>query len=466
MVDRFPLYQPNGHSSLSPRFIQQATLRCHQPPNFLRNTIDHHGFHVPNGQYTSQSMTSFPEAQRAAGQDGPPFGETSVLHPVFNMRQQQLMPEITASIQKGFFQVDRKWTCYRRNYFAVSCHFAFKTHVVEGPFYLNRNGQPEPVYQFAVSISAKTALTSNGESESRGLIQHTPKRDKATETVPGRHQIAPTPHQAIGSSGVFPRAAPIYGGSQHVSSGVIGSYGGYENPGAASIPTTHTFERIQFQKATANNGKRRAQQQYFLVVVELSANISRSGSEDGWIIIATKESDPMVVRGRSPGHYKDNGRRDSQTMDPDRGTGPGGDGPPGSLSSAGYGHPAMDWMQTHRSSNVYSGSTYRQAVIVEYSPTLNGTPTEAEINLSDSHTAKSSCTLSSDRSALTPLSEGSDEILFNLDHHTVSRKRAYDEDDGGEEHLRFHPPGPFGDGVPSFAAFSAMPCSKLLCASS
>jgi meiosis-specific transcription factor NDT80 len=46
-------------------------------------------------------------------------------------------------------------------------------------------------------------------------------------------------------------------------------------------------------------------------VVELSADVSRTGESPHWVKIATKQSEPVVVRGRSPGHYKDNERRDS-----------------------------------------------------------------------------------------------------------------------------------------------------------
>ncbi|KAL2396933.1 hypothetical protein ABEF93_004956 [Exophiala dermatitidis] len=484
MVDRLPpSYQPNGHSSISPGLFQQPGPR-YPPSTYHRNSIGHP--YIADGLYPGQNMSaSIHEQPSPAKQDGPPFGETVVLYPVLTVRNQQLIPEITASIQKGFFQVDRKWTCYRRNYFAVTCSFTFKNHGAEGPFYLQRNGHEEQIHQFAVSISAKTALTGNGESESRGLVQHTPKRDKATESVPGRHLISPTPNQSMGPNGVYLGAGSLYGGSQHMSSAMMGSYGGaFENSSANSIPPLHTFERIQFQKATANNGKRRAQQQYFLVVVELSANIARSPGEENWVVIATKESDPMVVRGRSPGHYKDNGRRDSQTsMDPDRGSGHGAaeGAPPGSLPPGSYGHPSMGWMAGHRH-NAHthyggSGSTYRQAQAMEneYSPasmasssTLTETSTEADLNPSETLSKKSSCTFSPDRSVSTPRSESSEDMLFNLDgghhHHTLTRKRAY-EDDDGDAHLHFHLPAPFTDSVSSLSDFSTMPYSKLLCAS-
>lgn len=469
MVDRLPhTFHPNGHSSISSGLFQPPASR-YTHNSYHRNSVGHYS--MSDAPYPGSSMSaSFQENSGPLRQDGPPFNDTSVIHPVLNVRNQPLIPEISASIQKGFFQVDRKWTCYRRNYFAVSCSFSFKNHMVEGPFYLHRNGREESIQQFAVSISAKTALTSNGESENRGLVQHTPKRDKATESVPGRHLISPLPLPTMSANGAFPSAGHLYGGHHHMQSTMLGGFGGYENSSGNSTPTTHTFERIQFQKATANNGKRRAQQQYFLVVVELSANIARTPGDENWVLIATKESDPMVVRGRSPGHYKDNGRRDSQaSMDPDRGTGHGGEAPSASLPSSGYGH-SLDWIGAHRQGNHFGGPTYRQAVNSAFSPasmasssTLTGSPTETKPNLADFCAGKS-CTLAADQSALTPLSEGSEDLVLSFERPSKSRKRRY-EDEGEEDHLRYHLASPFTDSIPSMADFSALPYSKLLCAS-
>lgn len=473
MVDRLShTFQPNGHSSISSGLFHPGAPRY--PHNtYHRNSVGH--YPLTDGTFPGNTMSApYTENAGPVRQDGPPFGETTVLYAVLNVRSQHLVPEISASIQKGFFQVDRKWTCYRRNYFAVSCSFSFKNQTSDGPFYLHRNGQDEQIQHFAVSISAKTALTSNGESESRGLVQHTPKRDKATESVPGRHLISPTPPQPLAANGVYASAGHMYGGHPHMAASLMGGYGGFENANANAVPTQYTFERIQFQKATANNGKRRAQQQYFLLVVELSANVARTPGDENWIVIATKESDPMVVRGRSPGHYKDNGRRDSQTsMYPDRGTGHGGDATSGSLPSATYSR-SMDWIGGHRQSGHFGGSSYRQAGGSDFSPmsmasssTLTGTPTEAEMNFSDAQASKSCCTLSSSQSPLTPVSEGSadEDMMFGFGCHDMSRKRPYEED-GDEEHLRYHLAGPFSDSTSSLTDLSATPYSKLLCASS
>ncbi|KAK5559336.1 hypothetical protein LTR46_002378 [Exophiala xenobiotica] len=476
VVDRMShTYQPNGHTSISHGYLQQPTTRFPPGPYSSRNSVGHYS--ISDNTYSGHNMsTPFQENAGAGRQDGPPFGDMNALYPVLNVRNQHLVPEISASIQKGFFQVDRKWTCYRRNYFAVSSSFSFKNHGSEGPFYLHRNGHDEQIQQFSVSISAKTALTGNSESESRGLVQHTPKRDKATETVPGRHLISPTPPQTMTANGVYAGAGHMYGAQHHMSAAVMGSFGGFDNHNANAIPTTYTFERIQFQKATANNGKRRAQQQYFLLVVELSANVARTPGDENWVVIATKESEPMVVRGRSPGHYKDNGRRDSQTsMGPDRGSGHDGEGSSGSLPPPSYSH-SMDWnnMGSHRHGGHYGSSTYRQAMESDFSPvsmasssTLAGTPTEGVYKFGDSRPTKSTCTISTAQSPLTPLSEGSvdEDMMFPFGRPVMGRKRSYD-DDTDEDHLRFHLPGPFTDSTSSVADYSATPYSKLLCASS
>jgi hypothetical protein len=76
----------------------------------------------------------------------------------------------------------------------------------------------------------------------------------------------------------------------------------------SSVGNNHsivTFERVQFKTATANNGKRRAAQQYYVLLVELYAETSAGKT----FRVATAQSAPLVVRGRSPGHYADHHER-------------------------------------------------------------------------------------------------------------------------------------------------------------
>lgn len=301
-------------------------------------------------------------------QDGPPFEDTKVIYPVITARNQQLTPKIDAKIQKGFFKVDHKWTCYRRNYFTVSCSFSLKPATYEPQYYLQRHAgqQHEPVNGFAMQISAKTAVVNNQESELRNLVQHTPKRDKATESIPGKVMLQPAQASLLANAGSYHGSSTMYGAPPNLSTGImVDNPQQYSSAQHQGPPQSHTFERIQFQKATANNGKRRAQQQYFHVVVELFADVGRHG-DNQWVKVATAQSHPMVVRGRSPGHYKDNRRDSATSMDPDRGAGAGGDGSGGAPSMGPYLGPShgrssiMDWESTHRNPSP-TGGNYRHA---------------------------------------------------------------------------------------------------------
>jgi meiosis-specific transcription factor NDT80 len=351
-----------GYATFNPPSRQIAHLgnTFHQPQIPSYNP-------TPPGMPLDQSSRS----SSMGAQDGPPFEDTKVIYPVITGRNQHLTPRIDAKIQKGFFKVDHKWTCYRRNYFTVSCSFSLKPATYEPQLFLQRQPgqQPELIGSFAMQISAKTAVVNNQESELRNLVQHTPKRDKATESVPGRVILQPAQPSILTNSVPYHSSSTMYGAPPNVPpGGVMVDYTAqqYSSTQHQGPPQSHTFERIQFQKATANNGKRRAQQQFFHVVVELFADVGRHG-EDQWVKIASALSHPMVVRGRSPGHYKDNRRDSATSMDRDRGAGAGGDVSGDAPSMGSYLGPShgrsstMDWEPTHRSSSQMGGS-YRHAI--------------------------------------------------------------------------------------------------------
>nr|CAG8511280.1 1669_t:CDS:2 [Entrophospora candida] len=130
-------------------------------------------------------------------------------------------------------------------------------------------GQFHTITQFLLGISARV---SNSDKKIE-LVQHTPKRDKGPQMVPVPKPIRP-------------------GGNLNLSS-------------VGSNSNIVTFERIQFKTATANNGKRRAAQQYYVVMVDLYAQVE-NGEQ---FRVATSTSASLVVRGRSPGHYADNHER-------------------------------------------------------------------------------------------------------------------------------------------------------------
>jgi meiosis-specific transcription factor NDT80 len=221
--------------------------------------------------------------------------------------------DISGVIDKGFFVADNEWTCYRRNYFSCVCSFSLTPMLHNTPIHFLPTGstQAYSVYGFAMCISA---VVSDNDSHTIELVQHTPKRDKGPIAKPEKVRLSPKPPQASHHP-----LSSLYAGPD----GSLGSsryeQGGFGQPQQNSAPTEHTFERIQFKQATANNGKRRAAQQYYHLIVELWADVGQQGGSEPWIKVAYRKSAKMIVRGRSPGHYQSE-RRGSTS------SGPGGSG--------------------------------------------------------------------------------------------------------------------------------------------
>ncbi|KAJ9246453.1 hypothetical protein DTO207G8_8953 [Paecilomyces variotii] len=356
---------------------------------FPAYTVGRGSFASPHSSFNDMSRyphyTTTPRAldnsiDRAANTiyNAPPFHSTNVIHSIVTPSH-SIKPEIQARIHKGFFQVDQKWTCYRRNYFSLSCSFSLPGWAPNTPLYIQLpNHTTEPIHSFSMSISA---IVNAQDGEVRELVQHTPKRDKQSETRPGKVTLQPQPVPSLLGHG---SATGLCLGTSSRSVNMSMDFGSpYATVGQSSQPPTqHTFERIQFQRATANNGKRRAQQQYYNLVVELYAEVPSplgSTADTQWVKIARRISEPMVVRGRSPGHYKD-GRRDSSTsMGPDGRTGGSEDGKGGAVLPSGIGHgarsnlPLMSYDHSRRGGSHYGRSDYRQMAPIDH-PSLNDSP--------------------------------------------------------------------------------------------
>ena len=220
-------------------------------------------------------------------QASPPLHATEVIHQLQTSDGQIIRPEIFGKIDKGFFMADNDWTCYRRNYFSLNCSYTLNPTIPTGNIHLVQHGGSSPqVYGFALSIAA---VVDGRDGKAIELVQHTPKRDKGPQEKPSRITLAPRPPPAVGMYGDNSSGRGLYDQS----------FGA--NPGQPAVEAT--FERIQFKNATANNGKRRAAQQYYHLLVELFADVG-SQHPERYIKIATRMSAPMVVRGRSPGHYQ------------------------------------------------------------------------------------------------------------------------------------------------------------------
>lgn len=250
----------------------------------------------------------------------PPLFPTEVSYSLQTSDGQIIKPEIFGKIDKGFFMADNDWTCYRRNYFSLNCSYTLTPTIPNGSMYLVQHNGPGPqVNGFAMSIAA---VVDGRDGKAIELVQHTPKRDKGPQEKPARIALAPRP----------PASHGMYGDSSMGSrSGMYDSPGFNQNPNQPAVEAT--FERIQFKNATANNGKRRAAQQYYHLLVELFADVGTQ-HPDRWVKIASRMSAPMVVRGRSPGHYQAERRGSNSSAGPGGSTGPGGSSytPSGSAS--------------------------------------------------------------------------------------------------------------------------------------
>ncbi|KAF7917816.1 uncharacterized protein EAE97_011954 [Botrytis byssoidea] len=205
--------------------------------------------------------------------------------------------EIEAIIDKGFFLADNEWTCYRRNYFSCICSYSLTPYYPDMSMHFVQTGTVHTyqVYGFAMCISAVVA---DNDGQSIDLVQHAPKRDKRPEKVRfDKVRLSPKKLQPGLHEGLHP------GGDSELADPSRTVYDQNYGQVHSLYPVKHTFERIQFKQATANNGKRRAAQQYYHLVVELWADVG-SQAADRYIKIAYRKSVKLIVRGRSPGHYQ------------------------------------------------------------------------------------------------------------------------------------------------------------------
>ncbi|MCJ1313881.1 meiosis-specific transcription factor ndt80 [Agyrium rufum] len=224
----------------------------------------------------------------------PPESKSSLLffhdvHMLGNLRDsrthESLRVGINPEVHKGFFQersID-KWTSYRRNYFSLTLSCAIDTygHSMVPPNQgasLSIQFQPDEKTGWidlgALAVTIK-AYVHDSPDTPVDIVQHTAKRDKGPTGCPPMIPIDP-----------YRSFHEMASGNEPIPRGV----------------THHSafFDRLQFKKATTNNGRRRSNQQYFVLEVILCHH--RDGS---WDPIAKRTSSKIVVRGRSPGHYKE-----------------------------------------------------------------------------------------------------------------------------------------------------------------
>jgi meiosis-specific transcription factor NDT80 len=356
-----------------------ATPGMHRYPHALSPRSDLSRYNSQPDTPRSVLPTTMPLTSYNSGYHAGTYGATAASPetPPFNAQETwgtitcegtTVTPSLDAKIEKGFFySTDRVWTCYRRNYFAVNVSFQLTPWFPNGRLYLDQgNGKPaEQIQSMAVSLAA---AVDNASGKTIELIQHTPKRDKGPQLAMKKELLAPTP----------PGKSHEHGGyglnSFHQSSSAPGpqlplqtesdSSQQYSPTSHANSNYQHSFERIQFKSATANNGKRRAQQQYYHLIVELWANVqSPRDTEPRWVKIGARISHPVVVRGRSPSHYQNEGPHNAGTSRGAPGSGLGGTGhyglgSNGKSSYSSYSNGMSGSGATGMGGSMYRGNTY------------------------------------------------------------------------------------------------------------
>ena len=234
----------------------------------------------------------------------PPFDQLHHLHQII-CNGRRVYPQMNSKIEKGFFYSDNKWTCYRRNYISVQCSYTITPFIPNANLYLDKGAGKGYNQILAMGVSLSAAVDQlNGKPVE--LIQHTPKRDKGPQSSVQIERLPPTPPTKPDLLHFS-----IYHGNHNASMPCLPlQYDNDELIATGNYTTNYhkTFDRIQFKSATANNGKRRAAQQYYHIIVELWADIRQAHDPEAvWVKIAQNVSAPMVVRGRSPSHYQSDG---------------------------------------------------------------------------------------------------------------------------------------------------------------
>ncbi|EEY14871.1 conserved hypothetical protein [Verticillium alfalfae VaMs.102] len=299
--------RPTEHLSRSPSFT--ASVNRRHPLSPTPSPITNFTNAVRMDQYSSKTSASVPPLSSITTLGNLSYADASSATGTLPVKI-----EIQGNIDKGFFQSDCEWTCYRRNYFSCICSYSLSPYYPSQSLQFQQLGSKQPlnVFGFAMSISAVVA---DNDSHTIELVQHTPKRDKGPIAKPDKVRLLPKPLQPVHHPlGLYAHDSGMGGPSRMA---YPDAFSGGHHAGDA-YQNEHTFERIQFKQATANNGKRRAAQQYYHLVIELWADVGAQAAEK-FVRVAYRKSAKMIVRGRSPGHYQ--GERRGSTS-----SGPGGSG--------------------------------------------------------------------------------------------------------------------------------------------
>ena len=215
-----------------------------------------------------------------------PFSNTTTWRSLFDSNNAAVPVDIDANFTKAYAEdttADRPHhIMYRRNYFAVSVSYRLRPPPgsVDNKLYVRELHLRYPIEALLVKMRG---VKNNEQGDDVHISVFTAKRGPPIFPPP------PLEQKMQPKVDIEPRGFPGTSG-----------YGRTVLEG----PKQHTFSRLQFRKATDNNGDRRRRQSFFRVVVELVALIERPAGNKERIKIASAISGRLLVRGRCPNSFK------------------------------------------------------------------------------------------------------------------------------------------------------------------
>ena len=231
----------------------------------------------------------------------PDFHETEIKGDMRDAAGAQVSPIMHARLvlKKKAAKQHNCWILYRRNYFGIQASYNLKGSL-DSPrdetLYLHRNNhEPEPIQALFMCMRG---VVENEQGPEIKIVVFSPKRKpihEGTEPPPIEPQ----------------RMKPLTEGSTRFYTESTG-----DRHDHIKVPMNHTFPRNQFRAATQNNGARRTEQQFYHILLELKAEILVDGVPK-LLLVSSKMSDALVVRGRCPLSFKDKDK-DGNFRDSDR----------------------------------------------------------------------------------------------------------------------------------------------------
>lgn len=240
---------------------------------------------------------------------GPDFNKTRINRNIYISSSNELVtPELEARIDRGFDFMEDEWIGYKRNYFTLVAAFHFTDKMQDLFFHERFHIIDDDDQRLNIKCFALRLVSECCENDIRvTLVQHTPKRDRGPQYQP---PVYPSVAGTIPDHDLIKQSANIRNDTkieqlnklfyldqdacQSISpNSILQSYP------EGKISTAARYERMQFS-TSVNYRKPALINRHFILRVELLAVL-----DDGrYAILASIESPPLVVRGRSPSNYQ------------------------------------------------------------------------------------------------------------------------------------------------------------------